>query len=172
MALVSHQTVRLGRGDHRDARAGMCVLELASVLAGNEFGAYPRSVCPVIAAFLRCYNDLVDDRRRQDLIPCAAAVVGSRASARLETRRARICRRWVASVARPGFWARPFWTLLAIRRRSRNEAAATYAALVALDGERHAAALELVDRLLAESGGPTRWSAPTPRKEQEVEVAR
>ena len=154
-ALVTHQTVRLGSGDHANPHEGMCVLELASVLAGDKFGAYPPSVCPVIADFLRCYNDELDDRRRQDLIPLAAMVVGTRAGRRVESRRARILRRWVIEVARPGFWRHPFWTLFAIRRRRRNEAAAIYAALVALDGdepgERHGAALELVTRLVGDT---------------------
>jgi hypothetical protein len=149
---VTYQTVRLEAGGHANAHEGMCVLELASVLAAEKFSAYPASVCPVIATFLRCYNDEVDDWRRQDLIPCAAMVVGSRASRRAERRRARICRRWVVEVAQPGFWRHPFWTLLALRRRHRNEAAAIYAALVALDGdypgERHLAVLELVRRLV------------------------
>src|ERR1051326_9010290 len=120
MGVVSHQTVRLEAGNHPHAAAGMCVLELASVLSDDEFDAYPASVCPVIAAFLRCYNDLVDDRRRQDLIGCAAAVVGSRATRDVETRRARLCRRWVVEVARPGPWGHPFWTLLAGRGAERN----------------------------------------------------
>jgi hypothetical protein len=131
----------------------MCVLELASVLAGDTFSAYPVSVCPVIATFLRCYNDEVDDRRRRDLIPLAAAVVGSRATKRVEWRRAQMCRRWVVHVMRPGFWRHPVWTLCSLRRRNRNEAAAIYAALVALDGaypgQRHEAALDLVSRLVA-----------------------
>jgi hypothetical protein len=157
MGPVSHQTVRLEAGNHPHAAAGMCVLELASVLSDDEFSAYPASVCPVIAAFLRCYNDLVDDRRRQDLIGCAAAVVGSRATRDVETRRARLCRRWVVEVARPGPWTHPLWTLLALRGTERNIAAATYAAFVALEGntpgERHQAALDLVARLLAEPSG-------------------
>jgi hypothetical protein len=150
MTRVSHQTVRLGGGDHPDPASGMCVLELASVLAGHEFDAYPASVCPVIAAFLRCYNDLVDAVRRQDLIPYAAAVVGTRADKRTEARRARLCRRWVVEVARPGWLSHPWWTLLAFRSWHRHEAAALYAAFVALEDldNRHRTALELVDRLV------------------------
>jgi hypothetical protein len=34
-------------------------------------------VCPVIAGFLRAYNDILDDERRQDLYPVASAVVGT-----------------------------------------------------------------------------------------------
>jgi hypothetical protein len=87
---TSHQTVRLSRGRHADPADGACVMELASMLAGERFTDHPRSVCRVIAAFLRTYNDSIDDRRRQDLYRCAAQVVGTRASR--ATERARLAR--------------------------------------------------------------------------------
>jgi hypothetical protein len=175
-AVVSHQTVRLEPGNHVTPEEGMCVLELASVLAGEKFGAFPRSVCPVIGSFLRCYNDEVDDRHRKDLIRCASVVVGTRATRRVERRRARACRRWVVQVARPGFWRHPFWTLLALRRRRRNEAAAIYAALVAVHGEypgeRHSAALDLVGRLIGEpdSAPPRDGDFAVARQRPELQV--
>lgn len=49
------------------------------MLAGERFSDHPRTSCPAISAFLRGYNDNVDDARRQDLIPLAADLVGSRA---------------------------------------------------------------------------------------------
>ena len=98
---VSHQTVSLARGKHTSPRGGACVMELASMLAGEQFSDRPASVCPVVAAFLRAYNDAVDDRRRQDLYRYAAAAVGTRASAAVTRRRAQRCldelralRRW------------------------------------------------------------------------------
>jgi hypothetical protein len=42
-------------------------MELASMLAGERFSDRPRSVSRALAAFLRGYNDLLDDKRRQDL---------------------------------------------------------------------------------------------------------
>lgn len=74
---VSHQTVRLSRGKHRSPEDGACVMELASMLANEPFSDRPRSVCPVIAAFMRIYNDRLDDDRRQDLYEWAARVVGT-----------------------------------------------------------------------------------------------
>jgi hypothetical protein len=98
---VSHQTVALARGKHASPSGGACVMELASMLAGEPFTDRPVSVCPVIAAFLRSYNDAVDDRRRQDLYRYASAAVGSRASAEVTAARAQRCldelralRRW------------------------------------------------------------------------------
>jgi hypothetical protein len=98
---ASHQTVSLARGKHASPRAGACVMELASMLAGEEFTDRPAGVCPVVGAFLRAYNDAVDDRRRQDLYGYASAAVGTRASAAVTRRRAQRCvdelralRRW------------------------------------------------------------------------------
>lgn len=84
---VTHQTIRLSSGRHTSPEKGACVIELASMLAGEPFSDHPHSVCPVIAALLRRYNDSLDDHRRQDLYPYAAKVVGSRGPARLEHER-------------------------------------------------------------------------------------
>jgi hypothetical protein len=98
---VSHQTVTLARGKHTSPRHGACVMELASMLAGETFSDRPAAVCPIVAAFLRAYNDAVDDRRRQDLYGYASAAVGTRGSAEVTRRRAQRCldelralRRW------------------------------------------------------------------------------
>ena len=89
MSPVSHQTIQLSKGRHASPEEGACVVELASMLAGEHFSDHPNSVCPVIAALLRNYNDRIDDRRRQDLYPYAAKIVGTRGTAGLERARAR-----------------------------------------------------------------------------------
>jgi hypothetical protein len=53
-------------------------MELVSMLACESFTDRPATACPVIASFLRSYNDLVTDGRRQSLLGCASAVVDSR----------------------------------------------------------------------------------------------
>src|ERR1700749_568530 len=85
---VSHQTVRLGSGRHPRPGNGVCVIELASMLAGERFGGRPPSVCPVIGPILRAYNDNVDDVRRQDLYRFAADAVDTRRDYRVQRRRA------------------------------------------------------------------------------------
>ncbi|HJS92958.1 MAG TPA: hypothetical protein VJ741_01750 [Solirubrobacteraceae bacterium] len=69
-------------------------MELASMLEAGPFTDHPRSVCPVIGAFLRAYNDWVDDRRRQDLYAYAAKVVGSRAPRGVDEARMRRLLAW------------------------------------------------------------------------------
>ena len=88
--VISHQNVRLSRGAHRSPDEGACVMELVSMLAGEPFSDRPETACPVIGAVLRAFNDLADDERRQELLECAAAVVGSRRP-ELEDARARHC---------------------------------------------------------------------------------
>ena len=53
MSPVSYQTIKLIKGKHSGPDAGACVMELASMLAGEPFTDHPASVCPVIGSFLR-----------------------------------------------------------------------------------------------------------------------
>jgi hypothetical protein len=91
---ISHQNVRLGPGRHPRPGKIVCVMELASMLAGERFGDRPVSVCPVIGAILRVYNDNVDDRRRQDLYRFAADAVDTRRDYRVQRRRADAAIEW------------------------------------------------------------------------------
>lgn len=74
-----HQTIRIGRGRHLHPREGVCVMELASLLAGGPFTDRPACACPLIAAFLRGYNDgLPDAHRHRAVVGWASHVVGTR----------------------------------------------------------------------------------------------
>jgi hypothetical protein len=74
----SFQTITLARGRHRHPRHGVCAMELSSMLGDEHFTDHPQRVCPVVAAFLRGYNDALTQPLRQELFGIAAAVVGSR----------------------------------------------------------------------------------------------
>jgi hypothetical protein len=91
---ISHQNVRLGPGRHPRPGKVVCVMELASMLAGERFGDRPVSVCPVIGAILRAYNDNVDGRRRQDLYRFAADAVDTRRDFTVQRRRADVALDW------------------------------------------------------------------------------
>src|SRR3954451_12388564 len=80
MPEATYQTVRLRRGAHASPAQGACVVELASMLAGEPFNDHPRSVCRVIAGFLRVYNDRLREPELDELRPLAAMVVGSASS--------------------------------------------------------------------------------------------
>ena|SRR5947209_2852381 len=91
MPTPNFKTVRLERGKHRGPDDGACVMELASMIAGEPFTDRPRSVCPVIAGLLRPYNDVAGRRRRQDMLRCAADVVGTRTGVAVEALRLDHC---------------------------------------------------------------------------------
>jgi len=161
----THQTVRLSRGRHKSPQSGACVMELASMLGGEPFSDRPACVCPVIAGFLRVYNDRLDHETRQDLYAYAAKVVGSRGSAATEEARAARLVDWVQETRSAG------WTRLFVARRIRaikqsREPRAALIGSLAADGIRrytpksHAAVLALIDELL-EIGQPDQ-PAPVP----------
>jgi hypothetical protein len=150
----SYQTVRLSAGRHTSPRHGVCVMELASMLAGEDFSDHPASVSRPIAALLRTYNDLVDDRRRQDLYEYAARVVGTATRPDVERARADRLVEWADDR-----WTRcAGWRLVARlkHRRARKalrrdwEAPARYAvkALGRLCDQTHADVLGLIDELV------------------------
>jgi hypothetical protein len=66
-------------------------MELASMLADEPFSDRPENASRVIGAFLRTYNDGLDDERRQDLYPLASLIVGSSAGRAVERERASRC---------------------------------------------------------------------------------
>jgi hypothetical protein len=175
MTQASHQTVRLSQGKHRDPDHGACVMELSSMLAGEPFTDRPRCVDPVIAGFLRTYNDGIDDRRRQDLLPFASEVVGTRATAGVQAERARMCLRWAQS--RHAERRRGPRRMLPLRPllpdgRLGDDAVGTLAGRIAVklackrrnDGA-HEAALAFVRELVAVGTGAP---APAPVEEERV----
>ncbi len=153
MSQVSHQTIKLGKGKHQTPQQGACVMELASMLAGEPFSDHPRSVSAPIASFLRRYNDLLDERRRQDLYPYAARVVDSVASQDVELARTERLLAWADELWEQRRW--PVRCRLIAARRSRSrvshpEVAGSYAvrALPRMCDQTHAQALGLVDELI------------------------
>jgi hypothetical protein len=151
---VGHQTIRLSKGKHATPSEGACVMELASMLAGEPFSDRPASVCPVIGGFLRAYNDRIDDERRQDLYRYASEVVDTRTTPDVERARERRCLAWSEEMRRqrprPLRWVARS-TPASVDRRLGLDAAGTYAARsIRRHNERtHAAALALVDELIA-----------------------
>jgi hypothetical protein len=154
MSPVSHQTIKLSKGKHVSPVDGACVMELASMLAGEPFSDHPASVCPVIGSFLRAYNDSVDDRRRQALYAYAARVVGSRAGVSVQRERADRLMEWTMEMRRRR-WTRllPLSRLrmAGLHRRPYTHAVGTYAVreIPRHSEETHSEVLALLDSLLA-----------------------
>jgi hypothetical protein len=91
---VNLDSLRLEPGSHRSPRDGVCLLELTSILAKEEFSDRPHCVCKVIAAFLRSWNDRSSHAERQRLRPYAERVIDSRSSRTVTHRRRDICLIW------------------------------------------------------------------------------
>jgi hypothetical protein len=123
---VDVDSLRLEPGSHSSPRDGVCLLELTSILAHEEFSDRPRCVCEVIAAFLRGWNDRSSHAERQRLRPYAERVIGSKPPAPVPDGR----RGWFLAHSPSGARSKPAgpapggrlaWLLhpLAVRARSR-----------------------------------------------------
>jgi len=169
-ALPDGLQVRLTAGAHSSPQHGVCVVELASLIAKEEFSDRPRCVCPVIGAFLRGWNDRAPYAQRQRLGPYAARIVGSRRSSAVTRERRDVCLRWagedlshggvrgflsrVGALARIAIFCGPGAALRP------NEGAGDYAARVAMARGDLRGAFELLETLLATGEDEERRGPP------------
>lgn len=125
------------------------------MLAEERFSDRPTSVSPVIGAFLRAYNDAIDDERRQDLYAYAAKAVGTRGSRAAERKRVTMCLQFAREAYGPLVLRFPLWARASLSRGG-SEAAGTYAAHAVTgsvgDAPAHSEALAFLDRLIAVDG--------------------
>jgi hypothetical protein len=146
------------------------VVELASLLAQEEFSDRPRCVCPVIGALLRGLNDRTPYAERQRLGPYAQRIVGSRGSSRVTRERRDICLRWAGADLGDGA-VRRLWSAAATRLRIAifcgldaavrlDEGAGDYAARVAIAEGDPEGAFELLQTLLATGEEPRLGPSP------------
>jgi hypothetical protein len=156
------ESLHLAPGSHSSPREGVCVVELASLMAGEKFSDHPRCVCDVIAAFLRSLNDRVGHSDRQRLRPYAGRVVGSRAARQITRQRRDLCLAAAGArleagpirrlLGRLAMRARIF-VVIGLRPAVRlNRGAGEYAARVVFARNGAEEAFVLLDRLLAVGG--------------------
>jgi len=174
MSQPNYQTVKLARGRHSSPQDGVCVMELASMLASEPFSDRPRCVSPAIGGFLRSYNDLVDDRRRQDLYGCAAEVIDTAGPPEVEAARAARLRAWGEDRRAHRWWRRLMPRRLRTRAEStslRPHQAGPFAihSIGRVTDEVHASVLALIAELIAIGQGypaassrPARTSSGSP----------
>ena len=84
-----------------------CVMEAASYVAGEPWSDHPKCVCSVIAAFMRSWNDHIQDdtQRTELLLPLLTKVIGTRGSNALANCRAVMAGDWLVRVQAPS-WLR------------------------------------------------------------------
>lgn len=107
--LINHdrlaQVTALDHGGHKSAADGMCAMEAAAWIAGEPWSDHPECVSPVIAAFMRSWNDaLPDEDRSLLLLPLIPLTIGTR-NPDLEQRRATMATDWLIRVHAPA-WLR------------------------------------------------------------------
>jgi hypothetical protein len=96
----------LTEGNHASIEEGACVMELVSWVAGEPWSDHPECVCPVIAAFLRAWNDGLPDGERDTLLrPLIPLVMNTRATTAIERRRALMAADWLVREHTPA-WLR------------------------------------------------------------------
>lgn len=67
----------LGCGSHTSFKEGHNAMEVVSWLAGEDFSEEPACLSPVLGSFLENWNDVLDDKARQNLKPFLARTVGT-----------------------------------------------------------------------------------------------
>lgn len=89
--------ITLSRGAHQSPSHGLCLLEAAAWIAGEDHGDHPDCVDPVIASFGRSLNDTigygVPDLLPQ-LAPLAIEIIGTRTNNKDSAIRAYMARDW------------------------------------------------------------------------------
>ena len=104
--LAEVAAVNLASGGHSNIAEGMCVMEAVSYVAGEPWSDTPECACPVIASFLRSWNDaLPDDKRTELLRPLIARLVGTKSTVEVEARRATMACDWLVRMYTPA-WLR------------------------------------------------------------------
>jgi hypothetical protein len=94
----------LAHGSHRSFDEGVCAMEAAAWIAGEEHTDRPSCVSPVIAAFMRSWNDrLNDDARNRLLKPLIPLTVGTATSRSDDETRAWMATDWLARECAPAF---------------------------------------------------------------------
>lgn len=92
----------LGRGRHRDAESGACVMEYVSVLAGERFSDHPRCTHPALICLAQLVNDHVSDEARPELARLAPLLIGTdRRDGRISAVVVARCAATAAAVCRP-----------------------------------------------------------------------
>jgi hypothetical protein len=99
------ENLQLKIGSHEPVSDEMCVMEAVAFVAGEPWTDSPQCASPVIAAFLRSYNDSVSHEVRQTLKQYIPRLIGTRADSATEGRRALVAADWLVRVHTPA-WLR------------------------------------------------------------------
>ena len=97
-------TVTFAHGSHQPTDGEMCVMEAVAYITGEPWSDHPQCVSPVIAAFLRNWNDnLLEPPRTSLLRPLMPLVIGTRTTEADEQTRAWMATDWLVRVQAPAW---------------------------------------------------------------------
>ena len=99
------EDIELKSGAHTRASEGMCMMEAVAYFAGARFSDHPPCVSLVIGAFLRSWNDAMNDEDRQTLKPYVLRVMNTAATPAIERHRSYMALDWYCRVSAPA-WLR------------------------------------------------------------------
>jgi hypothetical protein len=94
-------TLTIASGGHASLDDGACVMEAVAYVAGERWSDHPQCASRVISAFLRAWNDAMNDEDRQQLKPLVPRLVGTAASDEVELRRSWMALDWYCRVSAP-----------------------------------------------------------------------
>jgi hypothetical protein len=120
--------ITLDKGAHDSPENGVCALEAVAYVAGEPFTDHPACASPVLGAFLRSWNDSLNDQDRQMLKPLIPRLVGTNTCEKDEETRAWMATDWLARECAPAF----------LRLAGLTVQAEALEGLAALDGKRRA----------------------------------
>jgi hypothetical protein len=95
----------LSVGAHSTVAEGVCVMEAASIVAGEVWSDRPTCASPVISRFLRRWNDTLPWRPRQALKRYICPVIGTATTDADEAERLDLVRDWVVREYAPAWLA-------------------------------------------------------------------
>jgi hypothetical protein len=92
----------LRKGAHSNRNKGVCAMEAVAWLAGESHSDHPACTSRVLGAFLRAWNDALDDKGRQKLKPYLLRSIGTAGDGHDEAR-AWLCGDWLVRVCAPAW---------------------------------------------------------------------
>jgi len=152
--LTKLPTLHLDHGNHEDPDEGMCAMEAVSWLVDEPWTDEPKCCCPVIASFVRSWNDsLGDEDRNRLLLPLIPKLIGTRADAATEQLRSRMAIDWLIRTYTPAW--------LDLRQELKSLAAALRGLPPVLDEAALVAARPAIDeaRVASAAARAAAWAA-------------
>jgi len=102
LLIIDGKEITLSSGGHNSRESGVCAMEAVAWMAGEPHSDRPQCVSPMIAEFLRSWNDSLSDESRTELIaPLLSMTIGTRTTPEAEETRGWKVLDWMIRVSLP-----------------------------------------------------------------------